>query len=67
MSKKFKIAFALLLLLFFMLSTSSLILASKPHCDEAYVVCLRVAGNNTAALDDCLRGWAACEGIPIDY
>lgn len=67
MSKKFKIAFALLLLLFFMLSTSSLILASKPHCAAGYVECLKAAGDNEEALDDCLRGWAACEGIPIDY
>jgi hypothetical protein len=65
--KKLRIIFALTLLIILVLSTSNLILASKPHCGAGYVACLKAAGDNKSDLDDCLRGWAACEGKYLDY
>ncbi len=57
----------LLFVLFVMFGSFGIknILFAKEHCDKAYLVCLDEADNNKSALDDCLRGWAACEGIPL--
>ncbi|MHA1705126.1 MAG: hypothetical protein ACTSUX_03490 [Promethearchaeota archaeon] len=66
MKKKLIGILTLTLVVCLVLLTSALILAAPDHCNAGYVACLEVAGDDTGALNDCLRGWAACAGIPLE-
>ena len=67
MKKKLVVLFALVLLVCAAIFVVPGQLSAKSHCAAAYLACIDAAGDDTGSLDDCLRGWAACEGIPLNY